>query len=343
MPDSENRETPIKSPRIWVLHGARTGDNQQVSALAKALGWVVEEKFLDYSPACGLPHFLIGATPYTVKESARTQLRPPWPDIVIASGRRSVAPGRWIKQQSGNRAKLVQLGRPRAPLHLFDLVITTAQYGLPDAETAGMNLRKYERTEGLQAMISALMDGQFSDPKGFSFGGSQRTWSANALSKILKAEKEGPEAIAVIDFHTGVGPYGAMTSICLQDGEAAARAKNWLGPETMTPYTNVKDQHLLHPASGHPTEEYERIFAEREITSLIVEFGILAPDETLPMLLKEHRMTRNGADEAELKVVRQLVWVQHAPADINWQQAVLQQGLPTIDRVLQTLSGGNML
>ncbi|MDA1326303.1 MAG: ELM1/GtrOC1 family putative glycosyltransferase [Proteobacteria bacterium] len=134
MPDSENREPSIKNPRIWVLHGARTGDNQQVSALARALGWVVEEKFLDYSPACGLPHFLIGATPYTVKESARTQLRPPWPDIVIASGRRSVAPARWIKQQSGHRAKLVQLGRPRAPLHLFDLVITTVQYGLPDAE-----------------------------------------------------------------------------------------------------------------------------------------------------------------------------------------------------------------
>jgi len=134
MPEPKNRDAPLKTPRIWVLLGARTGDNQQVSALANALGWTVEEKFLDYSPLCGLPGYVIGASLCAVKEPARTQLRPPWPDIVIASGRRSVAPARWIKQQSGHRAKLVQLGRPRAPLHLFDLVITTAQYGLPQAD-----------------------------------------------------------------------------------------------------------------------------------------------------------------------------------------------------------------
>ena len=134
MPDSENKAAQFKSPQIWALHGARTGDNQQVSALADALGWAIEEKSLDYSPLCGLPHYLIGASLYTVKEPARAQLRPPWPDMVIAAGRRSVAPARWIKRQSGNRAKLVQLGRPRAPLPLFDLVITTPQYGLPQAD-----------------------------------------------------------------------------------------------------------------------------------------------------------------------------------------------------------------
>ena len=134
MQNSKNQDAQLNRPRIWTLLGARTGDNQQVSALADALGWPVEEKLLDYSPLRGLPHFLIGNSLYTVKEPTRTQLRPPWPDIVIASGRRSVAPARWIKQQSGHRAKLIQLGRPRAPLHLFDLVITTPQYGLPAAD-----------------------------------------------------------------------------------------------------------------------------------------------------------------------------------------------------------------
>jgi mitochondrial fission protein ELM1 len=37
----------------------------------------------------------------------------------------------WIKEQSAGKTKIVQLGRPRLPLHLFDLVITTPQYGLP--------------------------------------------------------------------------------------------------------------------------------------------------------------------------------------------------------------------
>lgn len=134
MPGSDNSDAPPDRPRIWALLGARTGDNRQVSTLAGALGGIVEEKILDYSALRALPHCLIGATLRTVKQPARAQLHPPWPDLVVASGRRSVAPARWIREQSGGRTKLVQLGRPRAPLQLFDLVITTAQYGLPAAD-----------------------------------------------------------------------------------------------------------------------------------------------------------------------------------------------------------------
>lgn len=134
MPHSNSTTTPQNGPRIWTLLGRRTGDNNQVGALATALGWPVEEKSLDYSLLHHLPNLILGATPNTVGKPARAQLHPPWPDLVIASGRRSVAPALWIKQQSGGRVKLLQLGRPRAPLRLFDLVITTAQYGLPAAE-----------------------------------------------------------------------------------------------------------------------------------------------------------------------------------------------------------------
>ena len=73
MQNSKNQDAPLNRPRIWALLGARTGDNQQVSALADALGWPVEEKLLDYSPLRGLPHFLIGKSLYTVKEPTNVQ------------------------------------------------------------------------------------------------------------------------------------------------------------------------------------------------------------------------------------------------------------------------------
>jgi mitochondrial fission protein ELM1 len=60
-------------------------------------------------------------------------LVPPWPDAVVAVGRRTVSTARWIKEASGGRTKLIHLGRPRAPLSDFDLVVTTPQYGLPRA------------------------------------------------------------------------------------------------------------------------------------------------------------------------------------------------------------------
>jgi uncharacterized protein len=47
---------------------------------------------------------------------------------------------RWIRRQSGGRARLVLLGRPWAPVEAFDLVVTTPQYELPEAANVLHNL-----------------------------------------------------------------------------------------------------------------------------------------------------------------------------------------------------------
>lgn len=46
-------------------------------------------------------------------------------------GRRSVPLALHIRDNSGGRSRLVQIGRPCAPLEWFDLIVTTPQYQLP--------------------------------------------------------------------------------------------------------------------------------------------------------------------------------------------------------------------
>lgn len=50
-------------------------------------------------------------------------LQPPWPDMVIASGRQSVLPALYVKEASGQKTFLVQIQNPAIPTHHFDLVI----------------------------------------------------------------------------------------------------------------------------------------------------------------------------------------------------------------------------
>jgi mitochondrial fission protein ELM1 len=57
----------------------------------------------------------------------------PWPDVVIAVGRRLAPVSRWLKEQAGGRLLNVHLGRPRTAYHHFDMIVTTPQYGLPSA------------------------------------------------------------------------------------------------------------------------------------------------------------------------------------------------------------------
>jgi len=124
-------------PLVWVLQGHRAGDNIQLQVLADGLGWPFHIKNLTWqknrlkrlplwTPFYGRSASLQHLTP-TTRETFCT----PWPDVVLSVGWRSVPVARWIKAQCG--AKLIHVGRPRAPLNTFDLVLTTPQYGLPPA------------------------------------------------------------------------------------------------------------------------------------------------------------------------------------------------------------------
>lgn len=124
-------------PLIWVLKGARTGDTAQAMELALQVALQVdgrvEGKQLAFNAFHVLPNWLTGARVFHLTPQAKSLLRPPWPDLVVATGKRTAPVALWIKQQSGGHARLVQLGRPRMALKDFDLVVTTPQYGLPAA------------------------------------------------------------------------------------------------------------------------------------------------------------------------------------------------------------------
>lgn len=124
--------SPSQTPRVWVLLGEGAGGNAQMCALADALGWPYETRQLSWNRLNHLPNPLIGARAVTLDRHA-DRLAPPWPDLVIAASRRSAPIARWIKRQSGGRARLVHLLHTQMPLHYFDLVVTLAQFRVPDA------------------------------------------------------------------------------------------------------------------------------------------------------------------------------------------------------------------
>lgn len=122
---------PVPAPCVWALASPRAGDASQVIALAEALGWPFEVKRFRLRP-----YELLVAPPFRasaagVRKDASSTIAPPWPDLVIASGRENEPIARWIRQQSGGRTRIVHVGRPWGGLDGYDLVVTTPQYRLP--------------------------------------------------------------------------------------------------------------------------------------------------------------------------------------------------------------------
>jgi hypothetical protein len=122
-----------KDLRVWALLGPHRGDNNQILALAEALGLPFEEKWLRYNQLRRVQPGLLGATFRTVAADARRQLEGEPPDLTISTGLRSVPVVRELRHRSGGKMRAVHLGYPRVSPSHFDLVVPTPEYPVPDA------------------------------------------------------------------------------------------------------------------------------------------------------------------------------------------------------------------
>jgi mitochondrial fission protein ELM1 len=110
-------------PTVWVLHDGKVGMANQVRGLAEALGWPITEKQLAIrAPWRYLPPSLWLATSLAFDPSTG-RLEPPWPDLVIACGRNSIAPARLVKRASQGRSFWVQVQDPRSARNEIDLIV----------------------------------------------------------------------------------------------------------------------------------------------------------------------------------------------------------------------------
>ena len=119
--------------RIWALLGPHRGDNNQILALAEALGLPFEEKHLDYNQLRRVPPALLGATFASLDQQSRRLVEGEPPDLTVSTGLRSVPVVRELKRRSGQRMRAIHLGFPRIHPKHFDLVVTTPEYPVPDA------------------------------------------------------------------------------------------------------------------------------------------------------------------------------------------------------------------
>ena len=112
--------------RCWVLTDGKQGMETQCLGLAEALG--LDPDILRIAPRFPWsrlpPQFWIA--PLSALGAKGHQLAPPWPDLLIATGRQTVAPALAIKRLQGDRIVAVQLQNPVVGTSRFDLVVTPA-------------------------------------------------------------------------------------------------------------------------------------------------------------------------------------------------------------------------
>jgi mitochondrial fission protein ELM1 len=118
-------------PRTWVILSDKRGDNGQVETIVDALSWKVEHKYVHM-----LPEFVLGKPRYRpsldhLDLAQSDPLEAPWPDLIITVGRRPSMVALWVRQQSGNRTKIVLVGKPSGHMLDFSLIVASAENQMP--------------------------------------------------------------------------------------------------------------------------------------------------------------------------------------------------------------------
>jgi uncharacterized protein len=125
------QKKPDRHDPIWVLLTSKHGDNAQSLALSTAAGIPFATRSLLFKPLYDVAKPQVRPTIHHLDLERSDALQPPWPDVVITTGRRASMAALWIKSQAGGRTKIALIGKPKAHLKYFDLVIAAAHYRLP--------------------------------------------------------------------------------------------------------------------------------------------------------------------------------------------------------------------
>ncbi|MEM7169710.1 MAG: mitochondrial fission ELM1 family protein [Pseudomonadota bacterium] len=123
MPDKDlalNR----RNLRCWVISDGKAGMETQCLGLAEAMGLDPEVKRIQVTrPWRWLPPAWV-PSPLSRLGPKGDRLKAPWPDILIATGRQSIAPNLAIRDLSGGQCFTVQIQNPVVDPARFDLIVT---------------------------------------------------------------------------------------------------------------------------------------------------------------------------------------------------------------------------
>lgn len=198
-------------------------------------------------------------------------------------------------------------------------------------------LAGYVRTHGELAYVNAIMQGQFDFADGFGFGGHAPTWSNRTLRRVVAEAAGDAVRAAVLEYHSGLGPYGYGAIVNFQEGEDQLRARRGFGGWLVTPNAPGKRGHG-HKASGVTTNAYRDSLPGVELTVGVVEYGTVEPQVSLPVMIADHRLTIAGGPASAHEAVRAQNLACHVPDDRDWECAVRDRSALAIAQALRVLA-----
>lgn len=195
----------------------------------------------------------------------------------------------------------------------------------------------YAQKHGAFALQGAISAGQYTHPDGVFYGGTRAVWSNRTIRAIARAVLGQARRVGVVDFHTGLGPFGHGELICAVAPGAKSfdRARAWYGDEMTSPESGTSTSAVV---VGCMTDAFPQELPDAEVTSIAIEYGTYGVPEVLNAVRADNWLHHKGKLESPLgREIKADVKERFYPAGEKWREMVWQRADQTIGWALKGL------
>jgi len=207
-------------------------------------------------------------------------------------------------------------------------------------QTCETKLQTYRDLHGEVAYEKALSAGQYAFPEGLFYGGKEPCWSRLLCEQMIeKFSLKQRDCVAVIDFHTGLGPFGYGEPICehLPNTQGNALARLWYGDSLTEPALGTSTSVAK---TGLSDDGWITLLGDK-LVFIALEFGTYDFENMKQVLRADHWLHAYGKvdwlTEPTLGIKAEMR--RHFyPDTSDWQDMVLRRSRECIKQALAGLS-----
>lgn len=204
--------------------------------------------------------------------------------------------------------------------------------------SADAQLVAYAERHGPKALNRAIMGGQYTRPDGVFFGGTKPSWSRETLMKILHSYCTAAKHVAILDFHTGLGPFASGVSYCVGDEgtPSVTKAHEVWGDEAhvmaAAPGSSVHD--------GYNLTGIARLMSQINVYGNTLEFGTYPTEDMIRAVRADNWLHLYGdPNSPEGQAIKAEIKRMFYPEESeDWKARVLAQSLAVWDRGITGLA-----
>jgi Protein of unknown function (DUF2817) len=196
---------------------------------------------------------------------------------------------------------------------------------------------EFERQHGRNELEMAISGGQYTDPTWPFYGGKKSAHGRLVTEDLIQQYKLHERDLAVIDLHSGLGPYGYGEIICDHNptSPGVRVAQNWYGDSVTLPALGTSSS---VPKIGLMDYIWHDIMNDRSCY-VTLEFGTYPTDQLFEVLLRDHQLWAQPDNLPERLEHSKLMRQHFCPNDVAWKAMVLFRARQVIALALQGLSG----